>query len=286
MECGYGLAMMMHNRGSLLLREMRSFGESRQHRSIGHPGMTLMPRPKKSVSPRVDAMEPRALPSAATPLLTMHTLHVIARDVKAIVRTLSMTDAIGRASAQLSRLASRIPGGSERLAPVWRNDVHLYSPHTAGSSGAVLRQLLTDLRRFARDGAGGTGASGSGSTPLPAPSPSPRQGPNMPAPTLSLDSVLIKNTTGLDLLVTVRLRVQQVQQPWITQTIPAAGSPVVPFNFGSATDAPMTIDVRRADGGQSPPPFLNFSLPQPMNGYNGALFTISLLGPYFDVSPG
>jgi hypothetical protein len=259
------------------------FGEHRKHRSIGRLGMNPMRRPQKWISPRVEVMESRALPSAATPLLTMHSLHGIVRDVRAIVRTLSATDAIGQANAHLGRLASRIPGGSAQLAPAWRNDVALYSPHTAKSGGSVEKRLLDDLSRFVR---GGAGATGPGSTIPPPIVPSPESGQGLPAPALSLDSVSIRNTTGLDLLVTVRLKVPQVQQPWITQTVPAQGSPVVPFNFGTATDAFMAIDVRRADGGQSPPPLTGFSLPQPMNGYNGALFTISLFGPYFNVSPG
>jgi hypothetical protein len=248
--------------------------------------MTPMRRPKRCV-PQWDAMEPRALPSAATPLLSMHALHGIVHDIKAIVRTLSETDAVGRASVQLARLASRIPGGREQLASVWRNDVGLYNPHTTGSSGPVQRRLLDDLYHFLQVGpSGGPGVTTPGSTTPSTPNPGPSGQPSLPAPAPSLDSVTIQNTTGLDLLVTVHLKVPQVQQPWITLTIPAQGSPVVPFDFGTATNAFMTIDVRRADGGQSPPPFAHFSLPQPSTGYNGTLFTISLFGPYFNVSPG
>jgi hypothetical protein len=105
----------------------------------------------------------------------------------------------------------------------------------------------------------------------------------VPAP--SLDSVRIQNTTGLALLVTVHLRVAQVQQPSITETVPAQGSAIVPFNFGTATNAFMTMDVSLADGGQTPPPWSGISLSQPMTGYNEALFTISLVGPYFNVTP-
>ena len=104
----------------------------------------------------------------------------------------------------------------------------------------------------------------------------------MPAP--SLDSVRIQNTTGLALLVTVHLKVPQIQQPWITETIPVQGSSIVLFNFGTATNAFMTMDVSRADGGQTPPPWTNLNLSQPLSGYNGALFTISLFGPYFNVT--
>jgi hypothetical protein len=242
-----------------------------------------MRRPKKSISPSVDAMEPRALPSAAMPLLTMHGLHGIVRDVRAIVRTLSATGAIGPATTRLTRLASRVPGESVALATAWRADLALYSPRTAGASQSLQERLLADLGRFLPVG---SGATGPGSTSPPSPGPGPGPGPVQPAPALSLDSVRIQNTTGIDLLVTVRLRVQQIQQPWITQTIPAKGSPTVPFDFGTATNAFMTIDIRRADGGQSPPPFLNVPLNQPMKGYNGALFTISLVSGFFNLTPG
>ena len=94
----------------------------------------------------------------------------------------------------------------------------------------------------------------------------------------------IENTTGLALLVTVHLKVAQIQQPWITETIPAQGSAVVSFDFGTATNAFMTMDISRADGGQSPSPFTDISLSQPVSGYDGALFMISLLGPYFNVN--
>jgi hypothetical protein len=60
----------------------------------------------------------------------------------------------------------------------------------------------------------------------------------------------------------------------------------VPFDFHSATGDFMTIDIRRADGGQSPPPFLNVPLNQPIGGYNGTLFTISVVSGFFNLTPG
>ena len=85
--------------------------------------------------------------------------------------------------------------------------------------------------------------------------------------------------------MTVHLKVPQIQQPWITETIAVPRSSIVPFDFGTATHAFMTMDVSRADEGQTPPPMTNLSLSQPMSGYHGALFTISLFGPYFNVTP-
>jgi hypothetical protein len=46
----------------------------------------------------------------------------------------------------------------------------------------------------------------------------------------------------------------------------------------------MTKEVSRADRAQSPAPFDNINLSQPLSGYDGALFTISLFVPYFNVS--
>ena len=94
----------------------------------------------------------------------------------------------------------------------------------------------------------------------------------------------IENTTGLDLVVTVQLEVPQVQQPTITETISAEADSTVLFDFGTATGDFMMMNVSRAGGGQSPPPWNNINLSQPLNGYDGIVFTISLLGPYFTVN--
>jgi hypothetical protein len=110
-------------------------------------------------------------------------------------------------------------------------------------------------------------------------------GTSTPVPLPSLDSVRIQNTTGLALQATVHLEVSQNHQPSITETIPAQGSSIASFDFGTATNVFMTMDVSRADGGgQSPPPWTNINLSQPLSGYNGVLFTISLFGSYFSVN--
>jgi hypothetical protein len=246
-----------------------------------------MRRTKNSVSPNVDVVEPRALLSAATPLLTQHALHGVVRDVKAIMSTLARTEDTVGASAQLTGLSSRIPSGTEELAPTWRRDLKLYRPHSTASVSTAEKRILRDLYRYDRGGGGGGNApvTGSGSTTPPTTSAN-AGGTSSPVSAPSLDSVSIQNTTGLALRVTVHLEVPQVQKPWITEIIPAQGTTIVPFNFGTATDAFMTMDVSRADGGQSPPPLTNLSLDQPMDGYNGALFTISLFGSYFNITPG
>jgi hypothetical protein len=260
-----------------------------------------MRRMKMSISPSVDVMEPRVLPSTGVPLLSNHALSGVVRDVRVIMSTLARTDDTVQASALLTRLSSRIPSGPQGLAPSWQSDIGLYRPHSARSIITTQRQILGDLYRYVQGGINGgnqpvtgsgsttsttpgqgTGSTGTGGT---ATGGTGAAGTTTPVPASSLDSVSIQNTTGLALLVTVHLKVPQIQQPGITETIPAQGSSIVVFNFGTATNAFMTMDVSRADGGQTPPPLTNLSLSQPMSGYNGALFTISLFGPYFNVTP-
>jgi hypothetical protein len=245
-----------------------------------------MRRTKMSVSPSVDVMEPRVLPSTAAPLLSQHAMSGVVRDVRAIMSTLAKTKDTVQASAHLTRLSSRIPSGPEGLAPSWRSDIGLYRPHSARSIITTQRRILGDLYRYVQGGVDGSNPPVTGSSSTTSTSPGQGAGGTAtPLPALSLDSVRIQNTTGLALVVTVHLEVSQFQQPSITETIPAQGSSIVPFDFGTATNAFMTMDMSRADGGQTPPPFTNLSLSQPMSGYNGALFTISLFGPYFNVTP-
>jgi hypothetical protein len=243
-----------------------------------------MRRPSKKIAPGVDALEPRTLLSTGAPLLSERALHAVVHEVRSIMGTLVRTGNTGRAGAELTTLASRIPSGSKELAPTWRSDLALYRPGTPGSGTATRTRILDDLYRYVE---GGTPATGPVSTTEPAPTQGAAGSGDTGAPTpaQSLDSVTVQNATGLDILVSVYLRVPQVQQPWITETIPA-GSSIVDFNFGSSTGAFMTMTVGLADGAQSPPPMSNLSLDQPIGGYDGTLFTISLLGPYFNVTPG
>src|SRR6185437_3821097 len=95
-----------------------------------------------------------------------------------------------RASAQLSELSSRVPGGPEQLAPAWRADLTLYRPGVAGSVGAARRRIIGDLDRYVR--AGGNPVKRPVPGPLPPPSPPPVPGPapggtNTPPTVPSLD---------------------------------------------------------------------------------------------------
>jgi hypothetical protein len=274
-----------------------------------------MRRTKTSILPSVDLMEPRLLLSTAAPFLSKHELTGVVREVKAIVHTLAKTGDTVQASTSLTELSSQLPSGPEELAPSWQSDINLYRPGSAKSIIVTERRILGDLYLYVQDGVDGgdSPVTGSGTTTSNNPgqgavgsanpgqgtggSAAPGQGTggsvapgqgtgntSTPTPAPSLDSVSIQNTTGLALLVTVQLDVQQLQQPSITETIPAQGSSSVLFDFGTATGAFMTMDISLANGGQSPSPFTDVSLSQPLSGYNGALFTISLLGPYFNVT--
>jgi hypothetical protein len=261
-----------------------------------------MRRTKMGVLPSVDVMEPRLLLSTAAPLMSKHELTNVVHEIRIIVNTLAKTEDTAQASAQLNALSSQVPSGSAVLALSWQSDIGLYRPRSARSIITTEKRIVGDLYRDIQGGVDGGNrpVSGSGSTTTtapvqstggsatPMPSPTPVQGttgtPTPPVPTPSLDSVRIQNTTGLPIVVTIYLDVPQNQQPRITETIPAQGSPTVLFNFGTATNAFMTMDVSSADGGQSPTPFNNYNLSQPLSGYNGTLFTISLFGPYFNVT--
>jgi hypothetical protein len=257
-----------------------------------------MRRTKKGVSPSLDVMEPRVLLSHAAPLLSRHAMSGVVREVRAIASTQAETRHTVEASAHFARVASRFPSGPEGGTPSLRRVSGHHRAHSARSILAKERRLLGKLYRAFHGVEGGhRPVTGSGTTTYPTPgygtggttTTNPpghgMGGTTAPVPVPSLDSVRIQNTTGLALRVTVHLDVPQIQKPWITEVIPAQGSSIVLFNFGTATNAFMTMDVSRADGGQTPPPFTNVSLSQPMSGYNGALFTISLIGPYFNVTP-
>ena len=261
-----------------------------------------MRRTKTGVLPSVDVMEPRLLLSTAAPLLSKHALTGVVREIRAIGSTLAKTGDTAQASAQLAGLSSQIPSGSAGLALSWQSDIGLYRPHSARSIVSMETRIVGDLYRYNRgvvdggnqpvSGSGSTTSTtpnqGTGDTTVPVPTPTPSQsatGTSTPVPTPSLDSVRIQNTTGLALQVTVQLQVSQNHQPSITETIPAQGSTIASFDFGTATNVFMTMDVSRADGGgQNPPPWTNINLSQPLSGYNGVLFTISLFGSYFSVN--
>ena len=212
--------------------------------------------------------------------------------------TLARTENTVKASTQLTRLASRIPSGprcwprrgratsgSIALIPRGRSSRQRDRSSTTSTDSSRVQSKrqstgdrlgLLDLHnsRIGQCGYGTPAYARHGTVQRPAPVPTP-----------SLDSVRIQNTTGLALLVTVHLECRRSSSRGSPRRFPRRGTRSCTFNFGTATNAFMTMDVSLADGGQTPPPFSNVSLSQPMSGYNGALFAISLLGPYFNVTP-
>ncbi len=141
------------------------------------------------------------------------------------------------------------------------------------------RQLLRDLTSYAvagvADGAfrvigPGSAAinraallSGSGSTAV------------------SAASVNIVNNTGFAITVTAFLNgtTQQITHPI------AIGGKVL-FDFQSSSMNFISINIRRTDGGQPPPPFLGASLGRPISGYFGTSFPITVFGGVFSVGQG
>jgi hypothetical protein len=265
-----------------------------------------MRRTKPRLLPSMDVMEPRSLLSTGASLASARVLTRVDHLVKSIVTSLAKTDNTVRANANLASLASQIAPSSPSLAVSWQSDVALYRPGSPKSMITTQQRIIDDLRRLlhndAQAGTGtgiGTGAgsttagTGTGSTTSSTPTPGTAGTPNpsegdsgtsAPVPAPSLDSVRIQNQTGLALTVTVFLDDSQNPLPFITETISAQGDPTELFNFGTSTGAFMTMDISRADKLQSPAPFDNIQLSQPLGGYGGTLFTISLLGPYFNVN--
>jgi hypothetical protein len=248
-----------------------------------------MRRTKPGISPNLDVLESREVLSTAAPFLSQHALIGVVRDVRSIMGNLARTHDTAQASLRLDRLSARIPHGPEALAPSWQSDLGLYQPGISGSIPATQRRILGDLRRYLQAGSAGVNppVTGSGST-VASPPPAPGAGGMItpkPTPAPSLDSVRIENTTGLALQVTIFLETANTPQPFLTEIIPAQGNAVALFDFGSETGAFMTMNISRADGIFSPSPFDGVSLSQPMTGYNGALFDISLFSFYFNVTP-
>jgi hypothetical protein len=258
-----------------------------------------MRRTKPRLLPSMDVMEPRSLLSTGGSLASARVLTRVDHLVKSIVTSLAKTHNTVRANANLASLASQIAPSSPSLAVSWQSDVALYRPGSPKSMITTQERIIDDLRRFLRNDAPagigigteigtGTGLTTS-STPTPGTegTPNPSQGDSgtsAPVAAPSLDSVRIQNQTGLALTVNVFLDDSQNPQPFISETISAQGDPTELFNFGTSTGAFMTMDISRADGLQSPAPFDNIQLSQPVGGYGGTLFTISLLGPYFNVN--
>jgi hypothetical protein len=206
------------------------------------------------------------------PALTSHTYDSIAADVRHVVARLVRTQDTSRAATALEVLAARIPFGRRQLAAAWISDLELYNPAVPGSARTTQRVLLATLKRDVAFGVAegefrvtGKDAAMFSASGLRAPQP-------------SLDSVRVANNTNLTLAVTVSLNNTSRSIPMMIRS----GAAPALFDFGTDTNFFMTIFVRNANG-NSPPPFQT-GLNKPVGGYNGALFTVSVLGGFFSVS--
>ncbi len=117
----------------------------------------------------------------------------------------------------------------ERLAPSGQSDIVLDRSHSARSVIATEALNLGDIFRHIQVGIFHLQG---------------RRGPHSPLPSLSLDSVQIMNTTPWPILVTIHLQSSPPPMP-INQTV--GYQTTLPFDFMSATDAKMTMDVSRPD---------------------------------------
>jgi hypothetical protein len=100
-------------------------------------------------------------------------------------------------------------------------------------------------------------------------------------PMVTHDTVVIQNLTGFHIEVIARLQVPGLNKPTITRRIAPNGVDTISFN--RHTKEYIQIEVKRV-GGNTPPPF-TVTLNQPLDGYNGARFMISVFGGRFNVSP-
>jgi len=229
-------------------------------------------RRKKCLKPTFEAVEKRWLPSGLLPVVTVQTYRQAVVAVERVVRDLARSHDVSRASAALEAVASTFPNGEAQLAPVWNSDLAAFNPRARGSALMVRRRLLADLRadivsgvsqgefQFGGHGGGAGGGGGGGIAQQ------------------AVDSVTLVNNTGFDIKVTAFLNGTTRS---ITQTIAKNGS--VPFNFNSATNNFISINVARTNGNQ-PPPRNGIMLNRPIGGYNGKSFTISVVQGSFSVN--
>jgi hypothetical protein len=220
----------------------------------------------------VEQVEARRLLSSVLPVLTSHTFDSVTAGLVRVVSQLVRTDDSARAASSLESLAARIPFGRRQLAAAWVSDLALFDPSVPGSGRTTAQALLRTLRHDVAYGIaeGEFRVTGKDAAAV--------SSPGLKAPQVSLDSVRIANSSNLTLAITVSLNNTGRSIP---MTIPS-GAPPALFDFGTATNNLMTINVRNANG-SNPPPFQT-RLNQRVGGYNGALFTVSILGGFFTVS--
>jgi hypothetical protein len=240
-------------------------------RRLGRGRITLRKPRKTRFALEVEAVEPRRLPSGLTPVLTTQTYQAVVAAVEEVTTNLARTHDLGRAAASLAHLSARVPFGVRQLAPTWINTLAGYNPQVPDSAIATEQHLLADLKG---DVVAGVDA---GEFRLTGPGAAAILG-SVRAPQVSLDSVTIVNQTGRNITVTAFLN---NTQRTLTKTIANGGSPL--FDFGTSTGNPISLSVRRADGGQPPAP-ANFLLGRPVTGYNGKRFTVGVFAGFFTIT--
>ena len=161
----------------------------------------------------------------------------------------------------------------------------LYRPGVAQTVASVETRILVDRYRDVLRGAedGALRVTGPGSTIFYVLG-SGRGIAGSPAPTMSEDIVVIQNQTSQALTVIILLETTGVQSDPITMTIPS-GNPYrsMAFDFMGSTGAFMMI---AEISGTSESFSLDQPNPPPDYGYSGELFTISMIGTSYYISPG
>jgi hypothetical protein len=228
----------------------------------------------RCVGLQVEALEPRGLLSGLTPVLTMSTFDAVVASVDRAMEILAATNNVRRVEASLANLASKIPFGRRELLPSWQGDLAVADPRVPGSALAAEQRMIGDLDAdVVRGVASGelrvTGHAAAAFSRL------------AQLPAANVASVNIGNNTGRSITVTATLT-GTVPPQMLTRTIANNGTAL--FDFGSNGTNYISINVRRSDGLQPPPPLTNYVLNRPISGYNGKLFTITVFANLYSVS--
>jgi hypothetical protein len=219
---------------------------------------------------RVEAVEPRRLPSGLPPALPAHTFQSVVAAVERVGADLARTHNVARAAVSLARISREIPFGLRQLDPAWEAELTRYNPAVPGSALTTTADLLTDLNRDVGTevAAGEFRLTGPGARALA----------NALGIQASRDSVIISNATGFSLTVSAVLGGSRTSGP---VTIGNGGTHR--FDFGSNTNNFIAINVSRAGGGPAPPPLVNYGLGRPIDGYNGKTFGVGVFNGVYTV---
>src|SRR5262249_49088040 len=146
---------------------------------------------------RVEAVEPRRLPSGLPPALPAHTFQSVVAAVERVAADLARTHNVARAAVSLARISREIPFGFRQLDPAWEADLAKYTPAVRGSAPPARATRHTHLTRDVGPGApaGESRLTGPGARALA----------SALGVQASRDSVTIANTTGFSITVSAVL---------------------------------------------------------------------------------